>query len=167
MKGSCVALKELWGFLSALWLRFLGRKVSQRRSSVKQRPVHGPWGLALFPSSKATCPCTSPAEEELGGGHQCSRVTHGVEQPGTAAGRGLPSVCLPPRPPSSSMSPDPMVVLGDLFSLLVLGLKLVQMTPAAAYPARPSQGLSITIWRLPAAPSPVTPGHLPEAQTVQ
>lgn len=117
MKGSCAALKELWGFLSASWLRFLGRTVLQRSSSVggssvKQRPLHGPWGLALFPCSKATCPCMSPGEEELRGDNQCFRVTRGLEQPGTAAGAGLPSACLPPWPPSSSVSPEPMFALG-------------------------------------------------------
>lgn len=113
MKGFCVALKELWGFLSASWLWFPGRKILQRSSSVggssvKQKPLHGPWGLALFPYSKATCLCMSPGEEELGGDNQCSR---GLEQPGTAAGDGLPSVCLPPWPLSSSISPEPMFAL--------------------------------------------------------
>lgn len=139
MKCSCGALKELWGFLSALWLQFLGRKVLQRSSSVggslvKWRPLHGPWGMALSPCSKATCPCVSPGEEELGGDNQCSQVTCGLEQPGTAAGDGLSSVCLPAWPPSSSISPEPMFALldpGDFFSFLVLGLKLVLVSLAA------------------------------------
>ena len=50
---------------------------------------------------------------------------------------------------------------------LVLGLKLVLVSPAAVYPALPAPGLSITIWHLPAVPSLVMSGHISEAQTVQ
>lgn len=41
MKGSCRALEELWGFLSASWLQFLDRKVLGRSS-----PVSGSSGEA-------------------------------------------------------------------------------------------------------------------------
>lgn len=162
MKGSCASLKELWGFLSASWLRFLGRAVLQRSSSVggssvKQRPLHGPWGLALFPCSKATWPCMSPGEEELGGDNQCSRVTRGLEQPGTAAGAGLPSACLPPWPPSSSTSPEPAFAL-DPGGFVFFSCAGAEASPGSPYPAPPAPGLSITAWHRPALPSPATRG---------
>lgn len=84
-------------------------------SLVKQRPLRGPRGLALFPCSEAVCPCMSPGEGNVRGDDWGSHVTHGLEQPGTAAGDGLPSICLPIWPPPASISSEPMFVgLQDL-----------------------------------------------------
>lgn len=69
--------------------------------------------------------------------------------------------------PASLQSPYLCLNLGDLFSFLVLRLKVVLVSSPAVYPALPAPGLSIAIWHVPAIPSPATPGHVSEAQTVQ
>lgn len=93
----------------------------------KQRPLHGPWGLALLPCSKATCLRVSPGEE-LEGDSQCSRVAHGLEQAAAAAGIGLRCGCLLPWLPSSSVSLEPM------FALDPGGFVLSSRVPAEASP---------------------------------
>lgn len=62
MKGSCPAPKELWDFLSAPWLRFLGRK-SLAKDELGESDA-SLWTLGAFvPQQQGGAPTCHPGKE--------------------------------------------------------------------------------------------------------